>query len=204
MQENSEAIIIDKPTFSFRCWRFLGKLIFKLWGWKLDNNMPKDIQKCVVIAAPHTSNWDFVFAMAAFYQMNIKIRFLAKKGLFVWPLSGLLTSMGGIPVDRSKSGRKVESMVELFENTNSLMLLITAEGSRGYVKEWKSGFYYVALQARVPIIAGYLDYKNKIAGLGHSFLITSLYEHDLIEIKKYFKDKTPKFPHLSSIADFNS
>lgn len=174
--------------------KLLARFIFWISGWKLKERLPSHIKKCVVIAAPHTSNWDFVYAMAAFYLMDMRIKYVAKKELFFFPLGVLLKALGGIPVDRSKKTNLVERMVRLFDTHEQLYLLIPPEGTRKNVSTWKTGFYYTALNAKVPLVCGYLDYAKKEAGLGLIIEPSGDYEADLKTIKSFYKNITPKYP----------
>ena len=167
---------------------------FNVSGWKVKGTIPPDIKKAVVIAAPHTSNWDFVYALAAFRILNHKVNYLAKKELFKFPLKYILNATGGIPVERSKSHNLVETIVQKFNSTDNLYLMIPAEGTRKKVAKWKSGFYYAALGANVPILPGYLDYKKKEGGFGLPIYPTGNVEEDLLKLKNFFAEKTGKYP----------
>jgi 1-acyl-sn-glycerol-3-phosphate acyltransferase len=142
---------------------------------------------------------DFPIALATLYANGMDIRFLAKKSLFKFPLGVLMRAMGGIPVDRSTHHNMVEVMIGMFQKAGNLVLLIPAEGTRSYVKEWKSGFYFTALGAGVPIVLGYLDYGNKVAGFGDLFYPTGDYEKDLIAIKDFYQPFRARYPEKSSI-----
>jgi 1-acyl-sn-glycerol-3-phosphate acyltransferase len=168
-------------------------------GWKVGGTIPSGIKKCVVIAAPHTSNWDFVYALATYRILNLPINYLAKKELFEFPLTSLLKATGGIPVIRSKSQNLVETIVEKFNESEHLYLMIPAEGTRKWVEKWKSGFYYAAAGANVPILMGYLDYKNKEAGFGPVLYPSGDIEKDLNLIKDFYRTKTGKNHELFNI-----
>ena len=172
---------------------------FKLRGWKVKHTVPPHIKKCVIIAAPHTSNWDFVYALSTFIILKLPVRFLAKKELFRWPLKSLLLSLGGMPVIRSKSTNMVDYMVDLFRKNDNLFLLIPAEGTRGWVNKWKTGFYNVAVQADVPVLLGYLDYPNKTAGFGPAIHLTGNKERDALVIRNFYMDKMGKHHDLFNI-----
>lgn len=172
---------------------------FKLKGWKVGGSIPSNIKKCVVIAAPHTSNWDFVYSLATFRILNLPVNYLAKKELFRFPIKGILTGTGGIPVERSKSHNLVDTIVQKFNETDHLYLMIPAEGTRKWVKKWKSGFYHVALGANVPILMGYLDYKNKEAGFGEVLVPTGNKEKDAATIKNFYANITGKHHELFNI-----
>lgn len=170
-------------------------------GWKTGSTLSPSVEKCVLVAAPHTSNMDYPIALATLYAAGVRVRFLAKKSLFRFPLGILMRLTGGIPVDRSRHSNMVEAMIGMFESREKLILMIPAEGTRSYVKEWKSGFYYTALGAGVPIALGYLDYGRKIAGFGELFYPTGDYQQDLRYIQNYYRQFTARHPEKSSLKE---
>jgi 1-acyl-sn-glycerol-3-phosphate acyltransferase len=174
---------------------------FYLWaiGWKTGSTLPVSVNKCVLVAAPHTSNMDYPIALATLYAAGVRIRFLAKKNLFKFPLGILMRLTGGLPVDRSRHTNMVEAMIEMFSKNERLVLMIPVEGTRSYVKEWKSGFYYTAIGAGVPIALGYLDYGKKIAGFGELFYPTGNYQRDLAVIQDYYRQFKARYPEKSSL-----
>ncbi|MBI1185143.1 glycerol acyltransferase [bacterium] len=181
---------------SFLCsmWSFLFKAYLKLNGWKFDaHNLPADLKKFVLIAAPHTSNRDYPLAQAAFYLMGMKVHFLAKKSLFQGPFGKLFYRWGGIPVDRSSKFNMVEQLKEKFVQTEELALVISPEGTRKAVPTWKSGYYYIAKEAGVPIVCGYLDYKKKVAGIGP--VVSNLADFDEVKstLREFYRGISPKF-----------
>jgi len=189
------------------------KLIFKLWGraivsimgWKVDQYLKADFKRCVMIAAPHTSNWDFVICRAVFEVMDVPVRFTIKKEWTKGFLGWLLVSLGAIGIDRKSIDKRsepisyVDAMVNLFEENEDLAVLITPEGSRKKMEQWKTGFYHVAKKAAVPIAFGYLDYKTKTAGIGKVIWPGEDMEADMQEIMKFYLGIHPKFPELFSV-----
>lgn len=173
--------------------KLFSRFIFFITGWKIVGHPPQE-KKFIMIAAPHTSNWDFLYARAAFYIMGIRLRYTIKKELFFFPLGILLKSMGGIPIDRKTKGNMVSKMVDLYNQYDDLTILITPEGTRSYSAEWKKGFYYIAEQANIPISLGYLDYAKKEAGIGPLFWVSGDYEADLEKIKDFYRTITAKYP----------
>ena len=154
-----------------------------------------------MIAAPHTSNWDFFYARAAFFLLGIPVKTTIKKEAMFFPLNLVLKFFGVIPVDRnkksgglSKKSSMVDAMVELFEERSELVIMITPEGTRKYVPRWKTGFYHVARKANVPIILGYLDYKKKHAGIGPIIYPSGDFEKDLETIMDFYRGVTAKYP----------
>jgi len=162
-------------------------------GWKIDYNIPK-YDKCIAMMAPHTSNWDFIIGRLFYSAIEIKPSFLIKKEIFVFPLNYILRSLGGIPINRSKSTNLVEKVIKMFEEKEHFVLTITPEGTRKKVTKWKRGFYFISKKAKVPIILGYLDYKNKIAGVYGEYTPTDDIDKDLEIIKSYYKNANAKHP----------
>lgn len=184
--------------------KWLCRFYLTLMGWKTASKLDPSVKKCVMVGAPHTSNVDYIYSLATLYANGTHVRFLAKKSLFKFPLGILMRATGGIPVDRSKHSNMVDMMVDMFASRDSLILLIPAEGTRSYVKEWKSGFYHTAVNAKVPIVLGYLDYGRKVAGFGDLFYPAGDYEKDLAEIKDFYRQFTAKHPGKSSLRESGS
>ncbi len=174
--------------------RHLAKFILNIWGWKVTGGIPQDIKKCVVVVAPHTSMWDFIIGRLAWYVLGLKVKFLIKKEMFVFPIGGLLKKLGGIPVDRGKSTRLVDYVAGLFEKHESLYITITPEGTRRYNPKWKKGFYYIALKAGVPIALGVLDYKKKSGGVEKIFVPSGNFEEDFKMVEEFYKGRGAKYP----------
>jgi 1-acyl-sn-glycerol-3-phosphate acyltransferase len=174
--------------------KFLSHVIFKISGWHVNGRIPAEVKKSIMIAAPHTSNWDFLFARCAFYIMGIDVRYTIKKEAMVGPLGWLLKKMGALPVDRSKNNSLVQTMIDILEESDKMVILVTPEGTRKYQPRWRKGFYYTAVGANVPIVLGYLDYPKKEAGVGPVFYPTGNVEADIEEIKKFYRTKTAKYP----------
>lgn len=175
-------------------WKFAAKVIFAVAGWKLASRMPAGINKAVMVAAPHTSNWDFIFCRAAFFLMDVPLRFTVKAEWTRGPLGWLLLHLGALPVDRSKNNSLVDAMVQIFNEHNQMVMLVTPEGTRKYQPKWRKGFYFTALQAGVPIVLGYLDYSKKEAGVGPVIYPTGDYEKQLEEIKAFYRTIKGRFP----------
>ncbi|UYZ63915.1 1-acyl-sn-glycerol-3-phosphate acyltransferase [Hymenobacter weizhouensis] len=176
-------------------WYYVSKAIFAVAGWRLASTVPPGIPKSMMIAAPHTSNWDFIMARAAFYLMDVDVRFTVKKEWTDIPvLGGLMKALGALAVDRSKNNSLVDGMVQLFEEREELVILITPEGTRAYQPKWRKGFYFAALGAGVPILLGYLDYARKEAGVGPAVYPTGNYEADLEQIQAFYRTKKGRFP----------
>ena len=175
----------------------LGKIYFKLIGWKL--KVEVDLEKAghsVIIAAPHTSNWDLPHAIASFWVMGLDVKFFIKDFYTKWWFLGIFKSMGAIGVNRKKHNNLVYYAIQLLKENKQLVIMVPAEGTRKRVEKWKSGFYNIAKAANVPIGLGYLDYKNKQAGVALLVNISESKEKDLTIIENIYKKFTGKFPEL--------
>jgi 1-acyl-sn-glycerol-3-phosphate acyltransferase len=170
------------------------RLILRLMGWKITSVIPPGTKKCVIAVAPHTSYWDFVIGRLAYWLLGVKASFLIKKEMFRFPFKRLLLHMGGIPVDRGRSSKMVDQVVDKFRTSDSLFIVITPEGTRKPVRQWKKGFYYIASQAQVPIALGYLDYAKKEGGVGKVIFPNGDMEAQMKEILEFYRGMTPKYP----------
>lgn len=176
------------------------RLIFRLQGWKITKYLPDEIKKCVLVTAPHTSNWDFVIGMAAMRIMKLKARYTIKKEWLRFPFIRLLLSTGAIPIDRSKKntlGEKkstVDLMVELFNTHEEIQLIIPPEGTRSRVEKWKTGFYYAALLAKVPIALGYIDFEKRECGIGQLIYPSGDFKADMKLIMNFYRNVKAKNP----------
>ena len=171
--------------------RWLAKFIyFKLLGWKIVGNtdFSKDtIKKAVIIAVPHTSWHDFYIGLLLRKIVNVKTNFIGKKELFRWPFNYYFTAIGGRPIDRTSGQNKVERIAKLFENENEFRLTLAPEGTRKKVEEWKTGFYYIAKAAKVPIIMFTLDFKNKQNKVSEPFYPTDNIEEDFEYMASFYE-----------------
>lgn len=170
------------------------KFLFRFYGWKLDRNMPDYGKQAVLIAAPHTSNWDFPYVIACFDLLKIPVRFTIKKEWMKFPFKGTMKRFGAVSIDRSSKvageERKsmVEAMTDLFDEHEEFILTVTPEGTRARREQWKTGFYHIAKSAGVPILLSYLDYKNKIAGVGKMIWPSDDMEKDMREIMAFYSE----------------
>ncbi|MCB9666040.1 MAG: lysophospholipid acyltransferase family protein [Alphaproteobacteria bacterium] len=171
----------------------MGLCVQRLFGWRTEGG-PPPVSKAVLIAAPHTSNWDFFHALMAGWVFGLSFQWLGKDALFEGPLGPLLRFLGGVAVDRSAPHGLVEEVARRFRASDRLLLMVPAEGTRSFRPYWKSGFYQIASQAEVPIILGWLDYRHRVAGLGPAILPTGDVRADMDRIRAFYADKTGKFP----------
>ncbi len=179
--------------------RYISGLILKAFGWKYLGEFPYENKKFIFLIAPHTSNLDFLIGRIFFYHLNVPIRFLIKKEAFFWPFGGLLKRLGGIPVDRKKNNRMVDYIADLFKQHDILYLAVTPEGTRKAVKQWKRGFYYIALKANVPLALAYLDYSKKEADIMEMFTPTGDYKKDLEYIQSKYKGISGRHPEQFNV-----
>ena len=174
-------------------------------GWEIDNHWPLDLDQCVMIAAPHTSNWDALYARLALKALGVHVRLTIKDSYMKLPFGPFVRAMGGIGIDRraKQEGQARPSMVELmsdlFKTHPKLVMIITPEGTRAKQEQWKTGFYHVATTAGVPIALAYMDYVNKKTGVGKIVYPTGDYEKDMAEIMDFYAPINPKFPKLFSV-----
>lgn len=171
----------------------ISKLVLWLKGWKVVGEIPK-IKKYVIIAAPHTSNWDFVIGRCFGYMLGIKVKYLAKSQLFKPAFGWFFTCTGGIPVDRTKHNSLVAFTTELFIQSKELVVGIAPEGTRKRVEKWKQGFYHIAIGANVPIVLSFMDYKRKEAGVGKILYPSGNIEKDMSIIEEFYRGVNPKNP----------
>lgn len=176
-----------------------GLIFLKLSGWRVEGEIP-DIKKCVIIAAPHTSNWDFPITLAIAFALKVKIYWMGKSAIFRWPFGTFCRWLGGIPIDRSRTHRVVEQAVEAFKARERLIMVIPPEGTRKKVAYWKTGFYHIACGAQVPIVLGFLDYRRKAGGIGPTFQPTGCIEADMRSIRAFYATITGKCQKLFSNA----
>lgn len=174
-------------------WAAICKSMLRLFGWKI-GPVGESFDKCVICVAPHTSNWDFVLGELFYGAIGRKAKFLIKKEWYVFPLNLLFHAVGGIPIDRSKRTSTTEQMVDEFQKRDAFQLAITPEGTRKKTEDWKKGFYYIALEANVPILPAYIDYELKEIGFMDAFYPTGDAEGDIKLIQSLYKNKIGRHP----------
>ncbi len=166
----------------------IAKFIFeKLMGWKIEGDFTPSIKKSVIIVVPHTSWHDFYIAIFTRKILKTEINFIAKKELFVWPIGWYFRWVGGAPLDRNSGKNQVESIAQIFDQKEEFRLALSPEGTRKKVDVWKTGYYYIAMAANVPIISVTFDYKNKKVIIDSPFYPTGDIEADTIKLRSFFK-----------------
>ena len=159
----------------------------RLNGWKVEGTLPAQARKAVLIAAPHTSNWDLPYTLMVAFALRLNIYWMGKHSLFRPPFGAVMRWLGGIAVDRGRSTNLVTASAQAIQAADGpLQLVVPPEGTRGRTRHWKTGFYFIALEARVPIVMAYMDYERKLSGLGPVFTPSGDVERDMAEIKRFY------------------
>ena len=173
--------------------RFAQWLLTRL-GWQLEGARPEH-KRYVLIAAPHTSNWDFGYMLIFAAAFDIKVTWMAKHSLFFPPVGWIMRAMGGMPIVRHERGNVVDGMVDAFKTAAQLVLVVPTEGTRERTEHWKSGFYHIARQAGVPIVPSFLDFGRKRGGFGPAMETTSDVRADMQYFRDFYAGMMGKFPH---------
>jgi 1-acyl-sn-glycerol-3-phosphate acyltransferase len=168
-------------------------VVLRLAGWKPEGQ-PPDVPKYVIIAAPHTSNWDFPFTIMFATYFRLKFNYMIKDEMMRPPWGWFFRALGGIPINRRSRNNVVEQSIERLRQAERLALVVPPEGTRSKVTRWRTGFYYIALGAGVPIALGFLDFKRKVGGFGPLFYPTGDIEADMARIRSFYQGITGKRP----------
>ena len=142
----------------------------------------------IILVAPHTSNWDFLVGRLVIGSLRVPQRVLMKKEMFFFPLKYILLALGAMPIDRKASTKMVDIIIDQFKRNDNFVFSISPEGTRSFAKKWKTGFYYIAIKAKVPIVLGKIDYKRKEAGLAKVIYPDGDFEKDFKEILDFYKN----------------
>ena len=171
----------------------LARFILKVFGWQAELAVQM-ADKCVLVAAPHTTNWDFLLAILGMSAMGIKFNWVAKHTLFRWPFGFFMRLLGGISLDRKSGGAGFAiKAVETFHELDRFILAIAPEGTRHRTDYWKACFYKIATKSNVPIALGYVDFKKKIIGVGQILMPSGNRDKDFVMIKDFYLDKSGKY-----------
>ena len=176
--------------------QIIARRLLELAGWKIEGDPPTQ-RRFVLIAAPHTSNWDFPLMLLFAAAFGLKVKWLAKDSLFWPPMGWIMQWMGGIPVVRSRKLNQVESMRRTFADRKDLVLAVPTEGTRGRTDHWRSGFYHIARESNVPIVPSYLDYGKKRGGFGPPVTPSGDVTADMDNFRNFYAPMNGKFPELS-------
>ncbi len=178
-------------------------ILCQLLGWEISGKIPDSIKKAVIIVAPHTSLWDFVYGRLAFWVLGIDVRFLINDKYFFWPLGGLLKALGGQPVIQTRPTKLLLEIFNHFKNSDSYFLVITPEGTRQKVSKWKKGFYQIAIENKVPIVMAFIDYQRKKGGVGPLLYPTGNYDKDIQQIENFYRQFHAKHPERYNLSELN-
>ncbi len=182
-------------------WKQVARLLLWTCGWRAIGAIPEE-SKAVFIAAPHTSNWDGFWALTYRVAIGLDIRFFAKDALFWFPLGVLLRGLGGIPLNRSKAQSSVQQAVSMFETEDSFYFGLAPEGTRGLRDSWKTGFYRIASEAKVPVFLGLIDYQNKRVGIGGRLDLSGDSNADLKKCADFYDGIKGRWPKNTTPVRF--
>ena len=183
--------------------RIIAKGLLRLGGWTAVGEKPA-VSKAVLIAAPHTSNWDGIWALIYKVSIGLDVHFFAKQSLFWFPLSNLLRGLGGIPLNRSEPGSAVRQAVDTFNENDEFYLALAPEGTRSLRSHWKSGFYRIAMEANVPVVLGFFDYRRKRIGTGPIIELSGDRGADLATMQDFYGTKAARWPEKASPMVFKN
>ncbi len=174
-----------------------GFFLYTIFRWKIEGNFPKQEKKFLIIFAPHTHWQDFFLGLATKWVKGLKANYAGKSSLFEPPFGFIFRWFGGVPINRTATGNKVDAIVQLFKARDEFVLAMSPEGTRKKVVKWKTGFYYIAKGADIPIIMVALDFKNKVIRISKPYRTTENKEQDFADIRKYFEGIIGKVPEYS-------
>ncbi len=187
--------IFDTPIVNTML-RGISLAVLRLGGWRVEGSLPPEAAKSVLIAAPHTSNWDLPYTLMLAFALRLRVYWMGKQSIFNFPFGALMRWMGGIAVNRSQSNNLVTTSAQAMrEAEGPMQLIVPPEGTRGKTRHWKTGFYHIAQQAGVPIVMAFVDYERKVGGLGPLFIPTGDVETDMARIKAFYAPIKGKNPH---------
>ncbi len=182
--------------------RVLARTILRWAGWRTHVINPHT-SRYVLIGAPHTSNWDFVIILLLMSAEGIRVRWLGKDTLFRWPMGIFWRSMGAIPVNRRESTNLVDQVAAIFDRSEELIIGLSPEGTRQKTSRWRSGFYHIANKARVPIVMAYLDYGNKVCGIGPTLKPSGDIHADFKMIKDFYSGIVGRYPRRQGAIELS-
>jgi 1-acyl-sn-glycerol-3-phosphate acyltransferase len=173
--------------------KLIARAFLRITGWQPEGERPS-APRFVLIAAPHTSNWDLAYLLALAEVYDLHISWMGKHQIFRWPFGGLFRSLGGIPIRRHERADRVGAMAKEFVERETFALVVPSEATRALAPYWKSGFYHIARRAEVPIVMGFLDYRRKRGGFGPALRATGDIQQDMDRIRAFYADKVGKYP----------
>jgi len=174
------------------------RAVFRLIGWRAEGEAP-NIPKYVMVAAPHTSNIDGIMLVLGAWLFGLKLHWMGKHTLFRAPFGWLLKAFGGVPIDRRAPRGAVQQMIQAFHDHERQILVVAPEGTRGKTDRWKTGFYYIAQGAGVPVVLAYIDYARKVVGIGPVIHPSGDQDADMRLIHDFYKDKVARYPEKRTL-----
>lgn len=192
--------VSQRPTVLSRLVRRILIALYRWKGWQIEGGHP-GVDKCVMLGAPHTSNWDFVFFLGVANEIGIRPSFVGKHTLFRWPMTRFMKNMGGLSIDRSRRGSNyVEQVAQAFADGDELALVIAPEGSRSSNGAWRSGFWHIARAAGVPIVPAWVDNTRMRGGVGEPIWPSGDLAADLAKIAAFYRSKRPDCARFERLA----
>lgn len=180
---------------------WVGRAVLTALGWKEEGEKPR-VPRCVLVAAPHTTNWDLPVSLGLAYVLGIDVKWVGKHTLFEGYKGPFFRWLGGVSVDRTGSKDQVQQLADYIKSQDEVILMIAPEGTRGRAKYWKSGFYYIALAADVPIALSFVDYKRRRGGIGPVFKPSGKLEEDVARIRDFYQGVTARYPEQFGNIEF--
>lgn len=187
MSQVSPMVVLQTPT------QFISRFVLRMLGWRIVGTFP-DFAKYVVIGAPHTTNWDFFYMLLLKGATRTNLKWVGKDSLFRQPIGGIMRWLGGIPVNRRASQKFVDQVVALYNENENLIIAISPEGTRSKTNVWKSGFYYMAFGAGVPIVLVAIDYAHKMLEIGPAIVPSGEIRTDFEIIQRFYTNRIGKHP----------
>ena len=169
-------------------------ILFKLYNWEIVGEFPENLKKYIIIGAPHTSNHDFIIGLCVKIILDTPVNFIGKKSLFKFPFGIFFRRVGGVPVDRKKNEKLVDSIINIYKKRESFILAISPEGTRSKVTQWKTGFYHIAKGANIPIVAFTFDFGKRQTRLFPPFYPTDNQDADFNYLKSLYTNVEGKIP----------
>ncbi len=176
---------------------WIGRTFLWVFGWKTEGG-PPPYAHAVFVAAPHTTNWDLPFMLAVAWSMRLAPTWFGKEAIFRFPFGSLSRFLGGIPIDRTKRHDYVRMAVDRIESEDRLYLVVSPPGTRKRTDSWKSGFYNIAKEAKIPICCGFLDFRRKVGGIGPTIIVSGDVKHDMKQLRAFYQEITPLYPDRKS------
>lgn len=194
------AVPDDKRHGNHPMRRRFGLWLLRALGWRTRGTFPAGCERCVLVAAPHTSNLDLFFMLAFAMAFELRVRWIGKHTLFRFPLGPVMRALGGMPVDRRSRQDAVTQLAAEFARSERLVLVIAPEGTRSHGRHWKSGFYWIARKAGVPIVPSYLDWSTKTAGFGPAIVPGTSLRQDMDKLRAVYAGMRGRFPEQAGIV----